>query len=69
MNSEQPRRRSLLEIETQILEEGREWARRRLEEELGKEAERDGGIFPPQPRKAVPSASKKDASGNRRRKR
>lgn len=57
MKSEQEtRRRSLLEIETQIMEEGREWTRQRLQAELQKEAERDGGVFPPQRGKAAASA-------------
>lgn len=67
MNSEkEPRRRSLLEIETQIREEGREWTRQRLGEELQKEAERDGQVFPPQRPKAAASSRQNDASTHRR---
>jgi hypothetical protein len=66
MNSDQERRRSLFEIEAQIMEEGREWTRRRLQEELQKEAERDGGIFPPQRPKAKTSAAGADATAHRR---
>jgi hypothetical protein len=57
MKSEkEARRRSLLEIETRIMEEGREWTRQRLQEELQKEAERDGEVFPPQRGKTAASA-------------
>jgi hypothetical protein len=69
MKSEKQRRRSLLEIETQIMDEGREWMRRRLQEELRKEAERDGEIFPPQRTEAAASAPGNDASGHGRRNR
>lgn len=34
MNSDQPATRSLREIELEVLEEGREWTRRRLEQRL-----------------------------------
>ena len=39
--------RSLREIELEVLEEGREWTRRRLEQKLQEEANRQGGVFPP----------------------
>ena len=67
MNSDQRRRRSLFEIEAEIIEEGREWTRRRLQEELQKEAERDGGIFPPQRPTAKTSAPGTDAVTHQRR--
>jgi hypothetical protein len=67
MNSDQERRRTLFEIEAQIMEEGREWTRKRLQEELQKEAERDGGIFPPQRPKAKTSAGGANATAHRRR--
>lgn len=40
--------RTLREIEMEVLAEGREWMRRRVEERLQQEAERDGRVFPPQ---------------------
>jgi hypothetical protein len=40
--------RTLKEIELEVLAEGREWMRQRLEEKLKAEAERDGRVFPPQ---------------------
>ena len=63
--SEQPKRkRTLREMELEVEAEGREWMRQRLEEKLQKEAERDGLIFPPQPKQgsaaAPPSAAAKD---------
>src|SRR5207245_2065865 len=48
MTSENNRPRSLREIEMEVLEEGREWTRRRLEQKLQEEANRQGGVFPPQ---------------------
>ncbi len=55
--SDQPqRKRSLREIELEVEAEGREWMRQRLEEKLQKEAERDGAVFPPQPKKGAASA-------------
>ncbi len=66
--SDQPqRKRSLREIELEVEAEGREWTRQRLEEKLQKEAERDGGVFPPQPKKGAASAAKGAAAANRRR--
>jgi len=67
MKSEnQTRSRSLREIELEVEAEGREWTRRRLEERLQEEADREGGIFPPQPKKSPSSASRGDAVKNRR---
>ena len=56
MSEQQPRRRTLREIELEVEAEGREWMRQRLEEKLQKEAERDGTFFPPQPQKGAASA-------------
>jgi len=47
MNSDKPAVRSLRDIELEVLEEGREWMRRRLEQRLQQEADRQGGVFPP----------------------
>ena len=55
--SDQPqRKRTLREIELEVEAEGREWMRQRLEERLQKEADRDGAVFPPQPKKGTASA-------------
>jgi hypothetical protein len=51
MNSEKQPVRRLREIEMEVLEEGREWTRRRLEQKLQEEATRHGGVFPPQRQK------------------
>lgn len=50
--------RSLREMEEEAIEEGREFARKRLQEKLQEEANRHGGVFPPQRKKDVASAKK-----------
>lgn len=60
MNSDKPAARSLREIELEVLEEGREWMRRRLEQKLQQEADRQGGVFPPQRSKGAPPAKRAD---------
>lgn len=67
MTSESNRDRSLREIELEVLEEGREWMRRRLEQRLQEEADRQGGVFPPQREKGAPSAKANDGAANRSR--
>jgi len=65
MTSDNDRPRSLREIELEVLEEGREWMRQRLERKLQEEAHRQGGVFPPQrqkgsaPTKAVHESAKR----------
>ena len=65
----EPRTRSLREIELEVEAEGREWMRQRLEEKLQEEADRDGAVFPPQPKEgATPTrqgAATKDRRGGR----
>lgn len=65
MNSEQQPPRSLREIELAVEAEGREWMRKRLEEELQKEADRHGGVFPPEQPTSRPSAKTQDAPARR----
>jgi hypothetical protein len=67
MNSENPAPRSLREIEMEVLAEGREWTRRRLQEKLQAEADRHGGVFPPQRPKGKASAQSADAPARRQR--
>ena len=67
MSDEAPRKRTLREIELEVEAEGREWMRQRLEERLQKEADRDGAVFPPQPKKGPASAPKGAAVKDRRR--
>ena len=61
--------KSLREIEMEVLEEGREWTRRRLEQRLQQEADRQGGVFPPEQPKGTSSAKRANAASHRRRSR
>ena len=61
MNLDNEPERSLREIEMEVLEEGREWTRRRLEQRLQEEANRHGGVFPPQRKKGPPPQAPEDA--------
>jgi hypothetical protein len=67
MNSDKQEARGLREIEMEVLEEGREWTRRRLAQKLQAEINRQGGVFPPQRKKGPPSQRKDDAPAQRRR--
>lgn len=67
MTSDKQESKSLREIELEVLEEGREWTRRRLEQRLQQEADRQGGVFPPQRSKGTSSAKRADATSHRRR--
>jgi hypothetical protein len=60
------RKRSLREIELEVEAEGREWMRQRLEEKLQREAERDGTVFPPQPKKGQTPPPQSATAKNRR---
>jgi hypothetical protein len=61
-----PQTRSLRDIELEVEAEGREWTRKRLEEKLQQEADRDGTIFPPQPTKGQAPAKRTHATAKRR---
>ncbi len=65
MDSEDKKPRSLREIELEVLAEGREWTRRRLEQRLQAEADRHGGVFPPQRAQSPSSAARVDATAQR----
>lgn len=67
MSPESNRDRSLREIELEVLEEGRQWTRQRLEQKLQEEADRQGGVFPPRQRKGSASAPARDDHEKRRR--
>jgi len=69
LNSEQQQARSLRDIEMEVLAEGREWTRKRLEEKLQQEADRRGGVFPPEWSQSKASAQRADAPTHRRRRR
>jgi hypothetical protein len=65
MSEQIQRKRTLREMELEVEAEGREWMRQRLEEKLQREANRDSGVFPPQPKKSPASAPKNTAAKNR----
>ena len=67
MTSENPRPRSLCDLEMEVLAEGREWMRQRLEQKLQAEADRHGGVFPPERSEGAASAKRADATAHRRR--
>lgn len=69
MSSEPKPPRSLREIELAVEVEGREWMRQRLEQELRKEADLHGGVFPPQRTTGRASAKASNANTQRRRSR
>ena len=55
MKPGQERIRTLREIEMEVEAEGREWTRKRLQQRLQEEADRHGGVFPPE--RAIGGAS------------
>jgi hypothetical protein len=67
MNSEHQPPRSLREIELAVEAEGREWMRLRLQQELQKEADLHGGVFPPERAERGSSAEAQDADAGRSR--
>lgn len=67
MSEQQQRTRSMREIELEVIAEGREWMRQRLEERLQQEAERDGRVFPPQRAKGQATAHRMANAADRRR--
>jgi hypothetical protein len=69
MNSEHQPPRSLRDIELAVEAEAREWMRQRLQQELQKEADLHGGIFPPERATGRASAKARDAAAHRTRRR
>ena len=67
MSSKNAATRLLRDIELEVLEEGREWMRQRLEQKLQQEANRQGGVFPPEQQKSSPPAKGMDEPTERRR--
>jgi hypothetical protein len=59
----------LREIELAVEAEGREWMRQRLQQELQKEADLQGGVFPPERPTDGASAKARDAAARRARRR
>lgn len=58
--NEQKRAQSLKEAEAEVLAEGREWTRQRLQQRLQAQAEEAGAVFPPP---AAPATSADVAHG------
>jgi hypothetical protein len=50
----------------EVLAEGRDWMRQRLERKLQEEATRQGGVFPPKRSKGATSAKRAGATAHRR---
>lgn len=69
MNTEKPPARTLREIEEEVLGEGQEWMRQRLQQKLQQEADRTGRVFPPQPTPPASGPHADHASAHRRRRR
>jgi len=64
MNTEPEQPRTLREIELEVMAEGREWTRKRLQQRLQEEADLHGGVFPPEPKPDGPSAQSSDAAAD-----
>jgi hypothetical protein len=64
MNTEHERPRTLREIEMEVMAEGREWTRKRLQQRLQEEADRHGGVFPPEPKPGGASAQSSHADAD-----
>jgi hypothetical protein len=58
---------SLAQIEAEVMAEGREWTRQRLEARLQQLARTQGEVFPPKPTATPSPASAPVSSGHRRR--
>jgi len=67
MNTEKQLARSLREIEDEVLAEGQEWMRQRLQQKLQEQADRSGRVFPPQPTPSVVRPCQDDAPAHGRR--
>jgi hypothetical protein len=66
MNTPKETELSLAQIEAEVLAEGREWTRKRLEARLQQLAETQGEVFPPKSKPTDPSARAPVSSGHRR---
>jgi hypothetical protein len=64
MNTEPTGPRSLREIEVEVMAEGREWTRKRLQQRLQEEADLHGSVFPPEPKQGGASAQSSDADAD-----
>jgi hypothetical protein len=66
MSDKLPQKRTLREIELEVMAEGREWMRQRLQEKLQQEAEREGRVFPPQSTESATSPHREAEAADRR---
>jgi hypothetical protein len=64
MDTEPEQPRTLREIEMEVMAEGREWTRKRLQQRLQEEADRQGGVFPPERKQGGASAQSSDADAD-----
>ena len=69
MKPDKPVARSLREFEDEVLAEGQEWMRQRLQQKLQEQADHTGRVFPPQPTPPVVRPRQDDAPAHRRRRR
>lgn len=66
MKTPETKELSLAQIEAEVMAEGREWTRKRMEARLQQLADTHGEVFPPKPKPAEPSARAAVSSGHRR---
>ena len=69
MPEELPQEPTLAEIEEEVLAEGREWMRQRLQQKLQEQADRISRSFPPPGAAAGAAATKKAHAAQQRRQR
>jgi hypothetical protein len=67
MSTEKLTARSLRELEDEVLAEGQEWMRQRLQQKLQQEADRLGRVFPPESTSPPPRPRADHAPAHRRR--
>ena len=67
MEKNASKRSPLAEVEREVLAEGQEWMRRRLEQRLAELARKEGKLSPPEPAADHPSASVQDSGADVRR--
>ena len=67
MQKEPEREPTLAEMEEEVLAEGREWMRQRLEQKLQERADRISQIFSPPGRMPGPMSKKRTDAGKQRR--
>jgi hypothetical protein len=69
MNEKPEPIRSLREMEDEVLAEGREWMRQRLQQKLQEQADQTGRVFPPEPKSPAVCPPPTNAPAHRRRRR